>query len=188
MITSPIERPVMRCAIVTLLSFLGALASADPARAQSGAAPPPADSADLRYFDRWPGEWHRVIGDSVQTEPTFRVRAGPGHSFLEDWRLIVDGKPLPSFGLRAWDPATRSWRLVWVAEPDLFQIWDGERRADGWYIHRAFGSGATAFLSRQGWILTGADELLRTIERSTDGGRTWAVRSRETYRRRGDVR
>ena len=162
---------------------------AHPAVAQLQPAAAETDSADVRYYDRWPGSWYRVVGDTLETVPTFRVRRGPGHSFLEEWRLVIDGKPAPSFGLRAWDPPSHSWRLVWVADPDHFQLWDGEKRADGWYITRTFGTGASAFLSRQAWLLQpGEDKLVRTIERSTDGGRTWTVRSRETFRRGAEAK
>jgi hypothetical protein len=143
----------------------------------------PADSADLRYYDGWPGVWHRVEGERIDSLPTFEVRRGPGNSFLETWHLTIDGKRISSLGLRSWDPATSTWRLVWVADPDLFQIWDGIKLEDGWYLLRQFGDGADAFLSRQAWIPHGSDRLLRTIERSVDGGRTWTVRYRDFFRR-----
>lgn len=142
------------------------------------------DSADLRYYDRWPGTWYRVTGDVVDSLPTFEVKRGPGNSFLESWYLTIDGRRTPSFGLRAWDAETRSWRLVWVADPELYQIWDGLKLTDGWYIMRRFGAGERAFLSRQAWIPQSSDRMLRTVERSTDGGKTWTVRYRDVFQRR----
>jgi hypothetical protein len=144
---------------------------------------PPASATELRYYDRWPGAWHRVDDDRVDSLPTFVVRRGPGNAFLEDWYLEIDGARQRSFAVRSWDAATRTWRLVWVADPDHFQIWDGLRLADGWYIIRKFGEGADAFLSRQAWIPQGPDRLYRTIERSTDGGATWTTRTRGYYQR-----
>ncbi len=143
----------------------------------------PPDSGDVHYYDRWPGEWHRVEGNRIDSLPTFVVRRGPGNSFLEDWYLVIDGARTHSFALRAWDTSTQSWRLVWVADPDHLQIWDGRKERDGWYIIRSFGEGASAFLSRQAWIPQGPDRLLRTIERSTDGGSTWTVRNRDYFQR-----
>jgi hypothetical protein len=142
-----------------------------------------ADSGDVHYYDGWPGVWHRVQGEWLDSLPTFEVRRGPGNSFLEDWYLVIDGKRSTSFGLRSWDPETKSWRLSWVSDSGLFQIWDGIKLKDGWYIVRKFGEGADAFLSRQAWIPHGTDRLLHTIERSTDGGRTWTVRYRDLYLR-----
>ena len=150
-----------------------------------GQRPATADSSDIHYYDRWPGVWHRIEGDRMDSLPTFEVRRGPGNSFLESWYLVIDDERSPSFGLRSWDPATETWRLVWVAEPDLFQIWDGIKLENGWYIVRRFGEEADTFLSRQAWIPQGPDRLLRTIERSTDGGRTWNVRYRDLYQRAG---
>ena len=156
------------------------LVVASGARGQQAA---PSDSSDVHYYDRWPGVWHRVPGNVVDSLPTCEVRRGPGNSFLEEWSLVVDGKRSPSFGLRSWDPATKTWKLVWVADPDHFQIWDGIKQPNGWYVTRQFGEGASAFLSRQAWIPQGEDRLLRTIERSTDGGRSWTVRYRDVYQR-----
>lgn len=143
----------------------------------------PADSSDLHYYDHWPGVWHRIEGEGLDSLPTFEVRRGPGNSFLENWYLVIDGKRSPSFGLRSWDPETGTWRLIWVSDPDFFQIWDGIKLDDGWYIIRRFGEGAETFMSRQAWIPQGPDRLLRTVERSTDGGQTWTVRYRDLFQR-----
>lgn len=157
---------------------LGVLLSTSALQAQQP------DSLELHYYDNWPGAWYRVEGERVDTLPTFEVRRGPGHSFLEDWHLVIDGKRSPSFGLRSWDPEAKTWRLVWVADPGLFQIWNGIREPDGWYIIRKFGAGANAFLSRQAWIPQPDGRMLRTIERSTDGGKTWTVRYRDYFLKR----
>jgi hypothetical protein len=160
------------------VALVGIIAASAPAQQVPGA-----DSSDLRYYDGWPGAWHRMNGGRIDSLPTFVVRKGPGNSFLEDWHLVIDGKRSPSFGLRSWDPDTKTWRLIWVADPAHFQIWDGVKHADGWYVTRRFGAGRDAFLSRQAWIPQGSDRLLRTIERSTDAGRTWTIRYREQFQR-----
>jgi hypothetical protein len=160
----------------------GLLLLVAPADVRGEQAVPP-DSGDLHYYDRWPGVWHQVQGGRVDSLPTFEVRRGPGNSFLEHWYLVVDGTRSPSFALRSWDPATRTWRLIRVADPGHFQIWDGIKASDGWYVIRPFGEGTGAFLSRQAWIPQGPDRLLRSIERSTDDGRTWIVRYRDVFQR-----
>ena len=166
---------VTLCAIV-----LFTMATASAAQAQR---PESEHSADLHYYDRWPGVWHRIEGEQLDSLPTFVVRRGPGNSFLEDWYQVIEGTREPSFGLRSWDLETSTWRLIWVSDPDYFQIWDGLKAEDGWYIIRRFGEGADSFLSRQAWIPQGSDRLYRTIERSTDGGKSWTFRYREHYRR-----
>ena len=154
------------------------------ARAEANAQPSIAsDPADIHYYDGWPGSWHKLQGDVVDSLATFEVRRGPGNSFLENWHLVIDGKRTSSFGLRSWDPQTKTWRLVWVSDPDHFQIWDGIKYPDGWYVTRQFGEGADAFLSRQAWIPQGPDRILRSIERSTDGGKTWTTRYRDLFQR-----
>ena len=94
------------------------------------------DSADVHYYDQWPGEWFRSGPGIADALPTFVVRKGPGNSFVEDWRLVIDGNPSYSVAIRAWDPETRQWRLLWASDAGLFQLWDGVKIGGGWYTKR----------------------------------------------------
>jgi hypothetical protein len=73
--------------------------------------------------------------------------------------------------------------FVWVSDNALFQVWNGEKIGSDWYIVREFDFEGQRFLSRQAWIPEGRDRLVRVMDRSTDGGRTWQSRSRTTYQR-----
>jgi hypothetical protein len=169
--------------MMRLIAALGLGAVVGTVSEGHGQRLPRADSSEVHYYDRWPGVWYRVDPERVDSLPTFEVHRGPGNSFLETWHLVIDGQRTDSFGLRSWDPETDTWRLIWVSDTGLFQIWDGIKLEHGWYIIRKFGDGPDSFLSRQAWIPQGSDHLLRTIERSTDGGRTWTVRYRNLYQR-----
>jgi hypothetical protein len=71
----------------------------------------------------------------------------------------------------------------WVSDNGLFQVWQGEKVGDDWYIVREFDFEGQKFLSRQAWIPDGANRLTRVMERSTDGGKTWQTRSRSVFQR-----
>lgn len=146
------------------------------------------ESEDTHYYDFWPGTWVQVVDGVVDTSATtFTVRRSVNSAaFHETWRQVYDGRSRQSVGLRSWDQVNGRWMFVWVSDNALFQVWEGQRIEDQWYMVKEFEVDGEVFLSRQSWIPTGDDQLTRTIERSTDGGRTWVVRIRESYRRAGD--
>lgn len=163
------------------LAMMVACAIAMRAHAQAT----PASSADARYYDFFPGTWYEIKDGVRDTVATFTIRRGVNPSaFEEQWRLVIDsGRVSRSTGLRAWDAASGKWMFVWVSDLGHFQVWDGVKVGDHWYIQRPFEQGGRRFISRQAWIPDGPDRLLRVMERSLDDGRTWQPRSRTTYQR-----
>lgn len=145
----------------------------------------PSQSADDRYFDFWPGAWHRVEDGKRDAEPSFVVTHGVNRSaFEESWRLRGDGgEVLVSRALRTWDTATRKWMFAWTSAEGLFQVWDGVKVGADWYIQREFEQNGKRFLSRQGWIPQSPNRVERIMERSFDDGGTWQLRSRTTFER-----
>lgn len=143
------------------------------------------DSEETHYFDFWPGTWVEIVGghpDSSAT--TFKVRESvhPA-SFEERWKLVYEGAAHHSIGLRAWDQVNDRWMFTWVSDNGLFQVWEGRKWGDDWYIVREFQVDGKRFLSRQAWIADGGDELVRVMERSFDDGQTWETRSRTRFKR-----
>lgn len=163
------------------LAVLAACAIAMPAHGQATAAPSP----DARYYDFFPGKWHELKASVRDSVATFTIRRGVHPAaFEEEWRLVIDsGRVSRSTGLRAWDQASGKWMLVWVSDLGHFQVWDGVKVGEDWYIQRPFEQGGRRFISRQAWIPDGPDRLVRVMERSFDDGRTWQPRSRVTYQR-----
>lgn len=72
---------------------------------------------------------------------------------------------------------------MWVSDNGLFQVWDGQEVGEDWYIVREFEIDGERFLSRQAWLPRGEDELIRVMERSFDGGKSWETRSRIRFGR-----
>jgi len=158
--------------------------SAAPASAQTDAPPPP--SPEMRYYDFWPGTWAPIVNGRVDRKAVaFRVRRSVHDAaFEEEWYQKDDkGVVRVSRALRAWDQATNRWMLAWVSGNALFQVWEGKKYGDRWSIVREFEVGGRRFLSRQTWWPEGPDRVVRTLERSFDGGQTWEVRYRLEYGR-----
>ncbi|NIR45404.1 MAG: hypothetical protein GWN99_13380 [Gemmatimonadetes bacterium] len=143
-------------------------------------------SPDAAYYDFWPGTWYRIVDGVVDTTSTrfHVVRSVHRAAFEETWRLVIDSATtINARALRAWDPGSERWQYVWISAGGLFQIWEGRKVGEDWYIYHEFEIEGERVLSRQAWIPVGPDRLVRISEHSSDGGQTWHVRFREEYAR-----
>lgn len=142
-------------------------------------------SSESRYYDFWPGTWVEVVdGCPDASATTFTVRRSVGESVFEErWTLVYEGGEHRSAALRAWDTAAGRWMFTWADEEGRFQVWEGTKFGDDWYIVREFEIQGDRFLSRQAWLREGSDELTRVMERSFDDGGTWEPRFRTRFRR-----
>jgi hypothetical protein len=146
------------------------------------------ESPDTHYFDFFVGRWYPVVDGRVDTTGTSFIvrRSVNAAAYEEQWAQTVDGKILRSTALRAWDQVANRWMFTWVSDNGLYQVWQGEKVGNDWYIVREFDFEGQKFLSRQAWIPDGRDRLTRVMERSTDGGKSWLTRSRGTFQRVAD--
>ena len=142
-------------------------------------------AADAAYYAFWPGTWCAVVdGAPNPNDSCFTVKQSVHPAaFEEEWVQLVDGKRMVSRATRAWDPVEQRWMLAWVSAEGHFQIWNGTKVGNDWYIVREFEQGGRKFLSRQAWIPTGPGRLLRVMERSFDNGATWQPRYRTEFGR-----
>ena len=140
----------------------------------------------MTYYDFWPGTWARIVNGRPDTKASsFTVKRGVHPAaFEEEWRLVSDtGTVSLSRAIRAWDQVGKRWMFVWVSDNALFQVWEGQKVGDRWYIVREFEIDGKRFLSRQAWWPESHDRVIRVSERSVDGGATWQPRFREEYGR-----
>ena len=168
----------------TVMVLGACLAFAGAALAQTDK--PPAPSPEMRHYDFWPGTWAKVVNGRPDTKAsTFVVRRSVHPAaFEEAWRLVNEaGVVSTSRALRAWDQVEKRWMFVWVSDNALFQVWEGQKVGDRWYIVREFEVEGRRFLSRQAWWPEGRDRVVRVSERSFDHGATWQLRFREEYAR-----
>jgi hypothetical protein len=138
----------------------------------------------MKYYDFWPGHWSKIVNGRVDPKATtFIVKRGVHEAaYEEEWRQVNDrGEVALSRAFRAWDQVGKRWMFAWVSQNALFQVWDGRKFGDRWYIVREFEIDGKKFLSRQAWWPSGQDRITRIMERSFDNGATWELRSREEF-------
>ena len=146
----------------------------------------PKVSTEMKYYDFWPGTWALVVNGKIDEKASsFRVSRGiHDAAFDEEWRLVNEkGEVLVSRGMRAWDQASSRWMFAWVSANALFQVWEGRKFGDDWYIVREFEADGRKFLSRQALLQGGPDRIVWVSERSNDGGKTWEPRFRQEFGR-----
>lgn len=147
----------------------------------SGATAQQVTPHDSTYYDFWEGNWYQVVDGEVEGEPRFQVERGIYHSsFEEKWQM--EGYKAKAW--RGWDSSTNSWTFVWVSELGHFQVWDEKKVGERWYMFKTFNIDGEEILSRQAFIPQNDSTLIRTSEHSRDGGDTWTLRFKETYRKR----
>lgn len=138
-------------------------------------------NSDLNYYESWEGTWHRVENGQLSDMPSFVVKRSLYPSAFEEYWMGAGGGF--SMAWRAWDSRTQQWDFAWMSTDGLFQTWEG-RKVDGiWYMYKTFIINGNEVLSRQAFIPKGVDELTRTSEHSTDGGKTWRLRFKEEYKK-----
>ena len=141
---------------------------------------------EAKYYDFWVGDWHKILKDKKDTYTEFKVsRSINPAAFYEEWVMQIDSvTTLHAVALRAWDKTNNKWMYTWVSDNGLYQIWNGEKVGDNWYIVKEFTINGDKFLSRQAWIPTGEGKLTRISERSHDNGATWQTRFKEYFEKR----
>lgn len=144
-------------------------------------------SAETSYFDFLKGKWY-VTGDpkADTSFAAFQIEQGihPA-AWQEHWFGKKDGKVTElANGIKVWDKTNSQWRFVWVSENGLFQNWEGKKVNNDWYFYHRFDVNGDKYLSRQGWIKTGADTFMRISEKSYDEGKTWELRFKINYVKR----
>lgn len=148
---------------------------------------PPADVCQknpaYRAFDFWLGEWE-VRNPQGQHVGESRVEVIlNGCVLLENWKSVRGGE---GKSFNTYNAATKNWRQFWV---DAFGgVIDYARGRAGEKSLHFEGEQLTAagerLLSRMDFTVLDADRVRQRIERSADGGKTWAVWFEGIYHRK----
>ena len=136
------------------------------------------ESADTHYYDFWIGRWGEVKDGAVGSV-LFTVTRGVHPGALEEaWSGTLNAR-----AFRAWDKTNNRWMHVWISSNGLFQVWEGRKVGDDWYMFKEFDVDGDRYLSRQAILRQGERDAVRVSERSDDGGKTWTLRFRQQLRR-----
>ncbi len=162
--------------IVALCIFIGSI--------QIGNGQNSFKNPDIDYYKSWIGVWYKEVNNKIETLPSFVVTQGLYKgSFEETW--IGAGGDF-SKAWRAWDQRTKKWDFAWMSSDGLFQTWQGKKVKGIWYMYKVFIlSNGEEVLSRQAFIPKGNSIIIRTSEHSKDNGKTWKLRFKEKYVKKG---
>jgi hypothetical protein len=139
---------------------------------------------DAKYYDFWEGTWYKIVNDKPDTAATrFKVSHNVhAAAWYEEWRMVIDSATtMKATALRAWDKTNNRWMYTWVSDNGLYQVWEGRKTGNDWYIYKTFDINGDKYLSRQGWIPVDKNKLMRISEKSYDEGKTWQLRFKEFY-------
>jgi hypothetical protein len=167
------------------------LLAAAPALAQP--ATPADGAAERRAFDFLIGTWTLVTHETAQGvdqggDDVFTFRPVlDGDAILSEWYFNRGTKARPDYThahyLSAFDPASGAWSFYYVS-PRAAQYYEGRKEDGQWYFYKEHLVDGKPLLQRQSWRSEGPSTLIRRIENSTDGGRTWVTGSLATLKRR----
>jgi hypothetical protein len=141
---------------------------------------PLVESKETHYYDFWVGTWSVIKDGEVDPQgTTFIVTRGVHPAALEEaWSGGMNAR-----AFRTWDKTAGRWMHVWISANGLFQVWEGRKVGDAWYMFKEFDVNGDKYLSRQAVLPRGEGKADRISERSDDGGKTWKLRFREELRR-----
>ncbi len=139
-------------------------------------------SEKARQFDFWIGEWNVQAPQGQQVGTNTVQRIEDGCIILENWTGARGGT---GKSLNFYDSSLGKWRQVWVDSTGNVSEFTGEYRDGAMrYEGETHAQGGGKILRRLTFFNLGADRVRQFSERSTDGGKTWAVNYDFTYIRK----
>jgi hypothetical protein len=132
----------------------------------------------------WEGRSYSIAGRDTVLDALMKVHSQPlfGRCALEErWEAVKDDRVLfTAKVLRAYDAPTQRWSVHYVDDQLNSQVYEGRREGGQWRFFRTRLDQGVPIQVRLTWrpIRGGYEQL---IERSRDGGATWALGAFVTY-------
>lgn len=144
--------------------------------------PDQTDKMERDYFDFLIGEWKIIQKKSTEGittggKDTYTFRKGlDSNAIISEWYFNRGTKSNPNYtqGLyySAYDNLTDAWSFYYISAVSS-QYYQGKKEDGQWYFYREFTIEGNTFLQRQSWLSQNDSTLIRTIENSTDNGKSW---------------
>ena len=139
-----------------------------------GAAGSGCRAPQYRQFDFWLGNWE-VSAGGPSLSASFITRAVGGCAVLEDWHGAGGSR---GRSLNAYDASDHQWHQHWVENSGFYPLrLDGGFRNGAMVMQETYPDPRgtpTQFTDRYTWTRLGPDDTRQFVERSTDGGATFA--------------
>jgi hypothetical protein len=140
---------------------------------------------NVHTFDFWAGDFDATPWNQPQAQPggqLHNTREYHGCVIVERWT----GKNSTGMSMAFYDVSRHVWRMVWMGDDGISNdlqgsFHDGAMRMTGWMVDQA--SGKRLRISN---VLrpVSHDTIRHTFSVSTDGGKTWTVKSDGRFVRR----
>jgi hypothetical protein len=137
---------------------------------------------EKRFFDFLIGEWkieraETPEGVEIRDDDVYKFsKVIDGNGILAEWFFNRGTKAKPDYAnamyLTAFDTFSKNWSFYYISEKSA-QWWEGRKENGQWVFYKEFpGEG---LLQRQAWKLRDRSTVIRVIENSKDGGKSWAT-------------
>jgi hypothetical protein len=183
------QRPAAAGQAGIAFALLAATVAITPARAQDSAAPgkpaAPCAAPEFHQFDFWLGDWD-AFDAAEPTKLVARNHVTPmlGGCAVREVYQQTDGLVGESFS--TYDASRGRWHQSWVTNRGTLLLLDGALNGDRMTLTATQKSSAgTASLLRGVWYREGG-AVRETVDRSTDGGKTWSPVFDILFRRHGE--
>ena len=149
---------------------------------------------ERRVFDFLIGDWvieksETPKGTEVGGDDEYKFeRILDGSGIMANWHFNRGTKAKPDYTnaiyVSAFDNSTKVWSFYYVSERSA-QWYEGRKENGEWFFYKKLLVNGQDLLQRQEWKLKDQSTLLRTIENSSDGGKTWIMGVVYTLKRKG---
>jgi hypothetical protein len=155
----------------------------------------PCSRPEYRQFDFYVGEWDlesRVFmqdldkrGHWVETKARDRVRVTLNGCVLEEYfEGSPPGVPQRGMSFSMYDAQSGKWRQQWVDDEGNWSSYSGGFQTGQMVLYRERTENGKKILQRQVYFNITSNSFDWSMERSTNGGRSWIVTWTLRYRRR----
>lgn len=179
----------MRSSLAAVLAgaaFASAAAAQQAPPKPQGPPPPACREAPYRQFDFWIGEWAvYATGTSYQVGESRVESLYDGCALRENWTALRAGPAGAGGSLNHYDAPTHTWRQTWTDGQASWSEYKGafENGRLQMVTHDRKRTGE-AFMKRMTFTANPDGSVRQQIELSTDDGKTWAMATDLTYRRK----
>jgi hypothetical protein len=137
---------------------------------------------EKKYFDFLLGTWvleksERPSGTTHGGDDLYEFRKVlNGNAISAEWYFNRGTKDKPDYAnamyFSAFDISTKTWSFYYISEKSA-QYWEGRKENGRWVFYKEFTLDGAPLLQKQEWQIQDQSTILRRIDNSKDGGKTW---------------
>jgi hypothetical protein len=137
---------------------------------------------ERKFFDFLIGEWRmeKLVAQGetgIGGDDVFKFRKTlDGNGIFSEWYFNRGTTTKPNFiegeYTSAFDNNSKTWSFYYIS-PFVSQFYQGLKENGNWWFYKDYNLNGDKFTQRQAWEKIDENTILRIIENSRDGGKTW---------------